>query len=379
MHTQDAAIGVQLAHAGRKASTYRGFPGEPQGSVPPDAGGWTTIGPSAEAFVGYTEPVELSSAEISEVVAAFAESARRADEAGFDVVEIHAAHGYLIHQFLSPLSNHRTDAYGGDFAGRTRLALEVAEAVRAVWPQEKPLFVRISATDWTEGGWDADQSVRLAAALRERGVDLVDTSTGGNVLAEIPVGPGYQVPFARQIREQAQIPTGAVGLILEPQQAEKILADGDADVVLLARAALREPSWPQRAAAELGLSWRDAPYPPAYVRGRWDDVPVCDPAGPADTARTPSGGRAGRLLACGETIHRPCSKENRMVPSAPVRTATEPDWTARLISPDDDFAGAPLLRTEFALEDGHGADQLGGPARHGARGVPGVPERRPGR
>ena len=264
-HTQDAAIGVQLAHAGRKASTYRGFPGEPQGSVPPDAGGWTTIGPSAEAFVGYTEPVELSSAEISEVVAAFAESARRADEAGFDVVEIHAAHGYLIHQFLSPLSNHRTDAYGGDFAGRTRLALEVAEAVRAVWPQEKPLFVRISATDWTEGGWDADQSVRLAAALRERGVDLVDTSTGGNVLAEIPVGPGYQVPFARQIREQAQIPTGAVGLILEPQQAEKILADGDADVVLLARAALREPSWPQRAAAELGLSWRDAPYPPAYA------------------------------------------------------------------------------------------------------------------
>jgi 2,4-dienoyl-CoA reductase-like NADH-dependent reductase (Old Yellow Enzyme family) len=241
--------------------------------VDPDAGGWTTIGPSAEAFVGYTAPVELTTAEISEVVAAFAESARRADEAGFDVVEIHAAHGYLIHQFLSPLSNHRTDGYGGDFAGRTRLALEVADAVRASWPQEKPLFVRLSATDWTEGGWDGDQSVRLAAALRERGVDLVDTSTGGNVLAEIPVGPGYQVPFARQIREQAQIPTGAVGLILEPQQAEKILADGDADVVLLARAALREPSWPQRAAAELGLSWRDAPYPPAYVRGRWDDVP----------------------------------------------------------------------------------------------------------
>ena len=208
------------------------------------------------------------------MVAAFAESARRADEAGFDVVEIHAAHGYLIHQFLSPLSNHRTDAYGGDFAGRTRLALEVADAVRAAWPQQKPLFVRISATDWTEGGWDADQSVRLAVALRERGVDLVDTSTGGNVLADIPVGPGYQVPFARQIRERAQIPTGAVGLILEPQQAEKILAGGDADVVLLARAALREPSWPLRAAAELGLSWRDAPYPAAYTRGRWDDVPA---------------------------------------------------------------------------------------------------------
>ena len=157
--------------------------------------------------------------------------------------------------------------------GGTRLVLEVADAVRAVWPAAKPLFVRISATDWTEGGWDADQSVRLAAELGERGVDLVDTSTGGNVLAEIPVGPGYQVPFARQIREQAKIPTGAVGLILEPEQAEKILAGGDADVVLLARAALREPSWPQRAAAELGLSWRDAPYPPAYTRGRWDDVP----------------------------------------------------------------------------------------------------------
>jgi 2,4-dienoyl-CoA reductase-like NADH-dependent reductase (Old Yellow Enzyme family) len=273
-HSQDAAIGVQLAHAGRKASTYRGFPGEPHGSVPHEAGGWTTIGPSAEAFVGYTAPVELSTAEIAEVVAAFADSARRADEAGFDVVEIHAAHGYLIHQFLSPLSNHRTDAYGGDFAGRTRLALEVVEAVRAVWPAEKPLFVRISATDWVDGGWDGDQSVRLSAALAERGVDLIDTSTGGNAPADIPVRPGYQVPFARQIREQAQIPTGAVGLIVEPQQAEKILAAGDADVVLLARAALRDPSWPQRAAAELGLSWRDAPYPPAYLRGRWDDVPA---------------------------------------------------------------------------------------------------------
>ena len=274
VHTQDAAIGVQLAHAGRKASTYRGFAGEPQGSVAPDAGGWPTVGPSPDAFVGYAQPAELSGDEIAEVVAAFAAAARRADEAGFDVVEIHAAHGYLIHQFLSPLSNHRTDAYGGDFAGRTRLALEVTDAVRAAWPATKPLFVRISATDWTEGGWDVDQSVRLSAALAERGVDLVDTSTGGNVLADIPVGPGYQVPFARQIRAQAQIPTGAVGLILEPQQAEKILADGDADVVLLARAALREPSWPQRAAAELGLSWRDAPYPPAYTRGRWDDVPA---------------------------------------------------------------------------------------------------------
>ena len=206
VHTQDAAIGVQLAHAGRKASTYRGFPGEPSGSVPPDAGGWTTIGPSAEAFVGYTEPVELSSAEISEVVAAFAESARRADEAGFDVVEIHAAHGYLIHQFLSPLSNHRTDAYGGDFAGRTRLALEVAEAVRAVWPQEKPLFVRISATDWTEGGWDADQSVptrrRAAGAGRRSGRHLHRRERAGRD----PGRAGLPGPVRAQIREQAADP-----------------------------------------------------------------------------------------------------------------------------------------------------------------------------
>lgn len=274
VHSQDAAIGVQLAHAGRKASTYRGFDGEPRGSVPPAEGGWTTVGPSSEAFSGYTAPVALTPEQIAGVVSAFAASARRADEAGFDVVEVHAAHGYLLHQFLSPLSNHRTDGYGGDFAGRTRLLLEVVDAVRASWPVGKPIFVRISATDWTEGGWDGDQSVRLSAELAARGVDLVDTSTGGNVLADIPVGPGYQVPFARRIRTETGIRTGAVGLILEPQQAEKILADGDADVVLLARAALREPSWPQRAAAELGLSWREAPYPPAYARGRWDDVPA---------------------------------------------------------------------------------------------------------
>ena len=274
VHCQDAAIGVQLAHAGRKASTYRGFDGEPQGSVPPAAGGWSTVGPSPESFPSYAPPAELTVDEIAELVTAFVTATRRADEAGFDVVEIHAAHGYLLHQFLSPLSNHRTDGYGGDFAGRTRLLLEVVDAVRAAWPVTKPLFVRISATDWVEGGWDGAQSVRLSGLLAERGVDLVDTSTGGNVLADIPVGPGYQVPFAREIRDAAGIRTGAVGLILEPQQAEKILADGDADVVLLARAALREPAWPLRAAAELGLSWREAPYPPAYSRGRWDDVPA---------------------------------------------------------------------------------------------------------
>ncbi|WP_420123860.1 NADH:flavin oxidoreductase/NADH oxidase [Nakamurella sp.] len=274
VHGQDAAIGVQLAHAGRKGSTFRGFDGEPQGSVPSAAGGWTTVGPSSVPFTGYAAPTALTEEQIGDLVVAFAAAARRADAAGFDVVEIHAAHGYLLHEFLSPLSNRRTDGYGGDFDGRTRLLLEVVDAVRADWPAGKPLFVRISATDWVERGWDADQSVRLAARLTARGVDLVDTSTGGNVVAPIPVAPGYQVPFARRIRTEAGIRTGAVGLILEPQQAEKILADGDADAVLLARAALREPSWPQRAAAELGLSWREAPYPPAYTRGRWDDVPA---------------------------------------------------------------------------------------------------------
>jgi 2,4-dienoyl-CoA reductase-like NADH-dependent reductase (Old Yellow Enzyme family) len=272
VHGQGSAIGVQLAHAGRKASTYRGFPGEPTGSVAEDEGGWTSVGPTADAFPGYTAPRALATEELAGVVRAFAESARRADEAGFDVVEVHAAHGYLLHQFLSPLSNTRTDGYGGSFAGRTRLLLEVVDAVRDVWPTGKPVFVRISATDWTEGGWSGDDSVRLSAVLKDRGVDLVDVSTGGNVMADIPVGPGYQLPFSEAVRHQAGIPTGAVGLITSPQQAEEVLASGQADAVLLARAALREPSWPLRAAAELGLSWRDAPYPAAYSRGKWDDV-----------------------------------------------------------------------------------------------------------
>lgn len=272
VHDQDAAVGVQLAHAGRKGSTYRGFPGEPTGSVSRDAGGWTTVGPTTEAFQGYADPRALTSADIAGVTTAFAEAARRSDKAGFDVVEIHAAHGYLVHQFLSPLSNHRTDGYGGDFQGRTRLLLEIVDAVRAVWPVGKPLFVRLSATDWTEGGWSGEDSVRLAAVLAQRGVDLVDVSTGGNVVADIPVGPGYQLPFSAAIRSGAHIATGAVGLITDPRQAEEVLASGQADAVLLARAALREPSWPLRAAAELGLTWHDAPYPAAYARGRWDDV-----------------------------------------------------------------------------------------------------------
>jgi 2,4-dienoyl-CoA reductase-like NADH-dependent reductase (Old Yellow Enzyme family) len=272
VHSQGAAVGVQLAHAGRKASTYRGFVGEPSGTVAVEDGGWTTVGPSDAPFPGYDAPRAMTRADIDAVVAAFAQAARRADEAGFDVVEIHGAHGYLVHQFLSPLSNHRTDGYGGSFAGRARLLLEIVDAVRAVWPAGKPLFVRLSATDWIDGGWDLEQSVRLSAVLKARGVDLVDVSTGGNALAEIPVGPGYQVPFAQAIRTEARIPTGAVGLIQTPQQAEEILAAGEADAVFLARAALREPAWPLRAAAELGLSWHQAPYPAPYTRGTWDDV-----------------------------------------------------------------------------------------------------------
>ena len=272
VHGQGSKIGVQLAHAGRKGSTYRSFPGEPTGSVPAEEGGWTTVGPSPTPFPDYADPQAMTADDVAATVLAFADAARRADEAGFDVVEVHGAHGYLIHQFLSPLSNHRTDGYGGGFAGRTRLLLEIVDAVRAVWPAGKPVFVRLSATDWTEGGWSGEDSVRLSAVLKERGVDLVDVSTGGNVLADIPVGPGYQLPFSEAIRTGARIATGAVGLIRTPQQAEAVLASGEADAVLLARAALREPSWPLRAAAELGLSWHEAPYPAPYTRGKWDDV-----------------------------------------------------------------------------------------------------------
>jgi len=269
VHGQGAAIGVQLAHAGRKASTYRGFADEPQGSVGADDGGWETVSSSADPFPGYAVPRAMSLDDIAAVVAAFGEAARRAVEAGFDTVELHGAHGYLIHQFLSPLANRRTDAYGGDLAGRSRLLVEVVDAVRAVVPADMPVLVRLSATDWTEGGWDAEQTVAVSAVLREHGVDLVDVSSGGAVLAEIPVGPGYQVPFARAVREGAGLPSGAVGLITSPQQAERVVTSGDADVVLLARAALREPAWPQRAAAELGVDWHEAAYPDQYARGHW--------------------------------------------------------------------------------------------------------------
>jgi len=263
IHGQGGHAGVQLAHAGRKASTYRPWAAA-TGSVPHASGGWTAVAPSAVAFEGYAVPQALDESGIREVVRAFAAAARRAREAGFRVVEIHAAHGYLLHEFLSPLSNRRDDRYGGSLENRTRLVREVVEAVRREWPERLPLFVRVSATDWVEGGWDLEQSVELARQVRALGVDLVDCSSGGLVAyAKIPVAPGYHVPFAERIRREAGIPTGAVGLITSAAQAELIIRDGQADAVLLARQFLRDPYWPLHAAAELGQadSW-----PAQYLR-----------------------------------------------------------------------------------------------------------------
>ncbi|MGA2382053.1 MAG: NADH:flavin oxidoreductase/NADH oxidase [Gemmatimonadales bacterium] len=260
---QGSRAGIQLAHAGRKASTYRPWDGR-SGSVPASEGGWTAIAPSAVAFEGYAAPVAASEQAIGEVVRAFAAAARRAREAGFEVVELHAAHGYLLHEFLSPLSNRRSDWYGGSFENRTRLAREVVEAVRGEWPERLPLFVRLSATDWVEGGWDLEQSVELARALGPLGADLVDCSSGGLVAhAQIPVAPGYHVPFAERIRREARVLTGAVGLITEVSQADQIVRAAQADAVLLARELLRDPYWPMWAARELeqGASW-----PAQYLR-----------------------------------------------------------------------------------------------------------------
>ncbi|MBC7679477.1 MAG: NADH:flavin oxidoreductase/NADH oxidase [Pseudorhodobacter sp.] len=267
IHAREAAAGIQLAHAGRKGSTYRPWAGT-QGTVPASDGGWTAVAPSPVAFEGYAEPAALALEEIDVVVTAFAAAAARAVRVGFDTVEIHAAHGYLLHEFLSPLSNTRSDAYGGSFEARARFALEVVDAVRAAIPETMPLLVRISGTDWIEGGWDLEQSVRLAGLLKEHGVDLVDVSSGGNAAASIPVGPGYQVPLAAGVRK-ADVATGAVGLITEPVQAETVLVNGEADVVLLARAGIREPAWPLRAAHELGVPDSEAGWPDQYARGAW--------------------------------------------------------------------------------------------------------------
>jgi 2,4-dienoyl-CoA reductase-like NADH-dependent reductase (Old Yellow Enzyme family) len=276
IHEQGSVAGMQLAHAGRKASTYAPWAGH--GMVPESGGGWNNVvAPNALAFTDdYPMPRALSIDGIKNVVSAFAAAARRACEAGFRVIEIHAAHGYLIQEFLSPLSNRRTDAYGGSFENRTRLLREIVAAVRGVWPERAPLFVRISASDWIEGGWDIQQSVELARQLKELGADLIDCSSGGNVPgAEIPVGPGYQTPFAEQIRREANILTGAVGMITSPVQAEHILVTGQADAVMIARELLRDPYWPLRAARELGqpTSW-PVQYLRAAPEGSQARVPV---------------------------------------------------------------------------------------------------------
>jgi 2,4-dienoyl-CoA reductase-like NADH-dependent reductase (Old Yellow Enzyme family) len=264
IHAQRCPAGIQLAHAGRKGSTIRPWDGH--GAVPPHEGAWQPCGPTTEPCAPNYPPVPraLRRHEIAAIVAAFGTAARRARAAGFDVVEVHAAHGYLIHEFLSPLSNTRTDEYGGAFDNRVRLCVEVVDAVRAVWPDRLPVVVRISATDWTDGGWDVEQSVELARRLGARGVDLVDCSSGGNVAqATIPLGPGYQVPFASRIRRDAGIATGAVGLITTAPQANAIVTNGDADCVLLAREMLRNPYWPLAAARELGVP---VPWPAQYLR-----------------------------------------------------------------------------------------------------------------
>ena len=262
--SQGTVPGIQLAHSGRKASTDRPWTGgAPLG---PQERGWQPLAPSAVAFdERHPVPTELTVDQIQQVVGQFADAARRALAAGFEVAEIHGAHGYLINEFLSPHSNHRTDAYGGSYENRTRFALEVVDAVRAVWPEGKPLFFRISATDWLEeGGWGADDTVRFAADLRAHGIDLLDVSTGGNAPGvTIPVRPGYQVPFAARVKSETSLPVAAVGLITEAEQAEKILANGEADAVLLGRELLRNPSWARHAARQLG---GDVHVPEQYHR-----------------------------------------------------------------------------------------------------------------
>lgn len=264
LKSQGTVPGIQLGHAGRKASTDQPWKGG--GPVGADQGGWQPVAPSPVPFAaGEHVPDELTAAQIRDIVGQFADGARRALDAGFQVAEIHGAHGYLVGEFLSPHSNHRTDEYGGSFENRTRFALEVVDAVRAVWPDELPLFFRISATDWLdEGGWTADDTVRFAPLLKEHGVDLLDVSTGGNAAgARIPVGPGYQVPFAARVKAGTELAVAAVGLITEVEQAEKILANGEADAVLLGRELLRNPSWARHAARTLGA---DVHVPQQYHR-----------------------------------------------------------------------------------------------------------------
>lgn len=281
IHGQGVRAGIQLAHAGRKASMDVPWQGERLLSAAD--GGWEPVAPSALAFApNYAVPRQLDQAGIETIVKAFASAARRAFAAGFDVVEIHGAHGYLINEFLSPLANQRTDSYGGSFENRTRFMLQVAGAVRAAWPEQLPLFTRISATDWVEGGWTVDDSVELARRLHQVGVDLVDVSSGGLVPnAKIAVGPAYQAPFAQRIRTEAAISTAAVGMITDPEQANAIVSGGKADMVFLARAMLRDPYWPLHAAAALAET---ASWPVQYLRAAPSHSPARTPTARPDTA-----------------------------------------------------------------------------------------------
>lgn len=262
IRSQGAIPAIQLAHAGRKAGSSAPWKGG--GPLPP-AEAWPTVAPSALAFAAdHRVPRSLDGAGLSGIIQAFADAATRALAAGFQVIELHAAHGYLLHQFLSPLSNQRQDAYGGSLQGRTRLLRETVEAVRQRLPETLPLLVRLSVTDWVEGGWNLEQSLALARELQPLGVDLLDCSSGGLVPgAQIPVAPGYQVPFASQIRRETGLPTATVGLITEARQAHEIIQEGQADLVLLGRELLRDPRWPLRAAAELG---QESPWPGQYAR-----------------------------------------------------------------------------------------------------------------
>jgi 2,4-dienoyl-CoA reductase-like NADH-dependent reductase (Old Yellow Enzyme family) len=266
LRAQGATTAIQLAHAGRKASTYRPFASE-HGSVPAAEGGWQTVAPSAVPYPGYAVPTELDLAGIDTVVDDFVAAARRAVTAGFDVLELHAAHGYLLHEFLSPLSNTRTDAYGGDLAGRAKILLRVVREVRAAIGGDVPLFVRFSATDWAEGGWDEAQTAIVSEWAKDAGADLFDISTGGNVAGvSIPLEPGYQVPFADFVKRNAPVEVSAVGLITTPGQANEVITSGRADAVMLGRELLRDPHFALRAAADLGI---DIDYWPAqYVRAR---------------------------------------------------------------------------------------------------------------
>ena len=265
---QGAVAGIQLAHAGRKASAAR--PWEGGAHLANEAGGWPTVAPSAIAFGGDLGkvPHELTGREIARVQADFVAAAKRSLAAGYEWLELHGAHGYLAHEFLSPLSNRRTDSYGGSFENRIRFLVETTRAVRAVWPETLPFTVRLSCSDWVEGGWTIDESVELARRLKTEGVDLIDCSSGGSAAtAKIPVGAGYQVPFAERIRREAGIATAAVGLITDPMQADQIVRNGQADLVLLARESLRDPNWPLRAARALHV--KPLPAPPAQYARAW--------------------------------------------------------------------------------------------------------------